>query len=332
MENISTRLISKSTEAFILGLEIYNKPTIRYRAEGFAFFICNAWELMLKAYLINRDGVDSIYFSDKPDRTISLESCIKKVFTNKHDPLRLNLERIIDLRNTSTHFITEDYESIYVPLFQACVINYVEKLQEFHNVDITKKVASSFLTLNLNVTDLSDDHIRAKYSKETAERLIRERNEVQGEISTENSVFSIPVETHLLLTKKEKDADLKVKFDKNASNNMAIVHDIKDANSIYIYPTKKVIALVNRRLKSKKIKPIKIVNGEKKEGIFNKFDFQLFVNFYHLKQDQKYCYHYEIANRYGYSIKTIDLIVNEIVKKPDIIIHIKNELEKSAKK
>lgn len=37
MENTSTRLINKSTEAFILGLEIYNKPTIKYRAEGFAF-------------------------------------------------------------------------------------------------------------------------------------------------------------------------------------------------------------------------------------------------------------------------------------------------------
>ena len=50
MENVSTRLVNKSVESFILGLEIYNKPTIKYRAEGFAFFISNAWELMLKAY------------------------------------------------------------------------------------------------------------------------------------------------------------------------------------------------------------------------------------------------------------------------------------------
>ncbi|HHR2778116.1 TPA: DUF3644 domain-containing protein [Listeria monocytogenes] len=31
-------LVKKSIEAFLLGLEIYNKPTIRYRVEGFSFF------------------------------------------------------------------------------------------------------------------------------------------------------------------------------------------------------------------------------------------------------------------------------------------------------
>ena len=40
MENLSNRLVGKSVEAFIMGLEIYNKPTIRYRVEGFSFFIC----------------------------------------------------------------------------------------------------------------------------------------------------------------------------------------------------------------------------------------------------------------------------------------------------
>ena len=44
LEDLSRRLIEKSIEAFILGLEIYNKPTIKYRIEGFSFFIVNAWE------------------------------------------------------------------------------------------------------------------------------------------------------------------------------------------------------------------------------------------------------------------------------------------------
>lgn len=52
MENLAKRLVDKSIEAFIMGLEIYNKPTIKYRIEGFSFFICNAWELMLKAELL----------------------------------------------------------------------------------------------------------------------------------------------------------------------------------------------------------------------------------------------------------------------------------------
>ena len=38
MEDLKKRLIEKSIEAFIMGLEIYNKPTIIYRIDVFSFF------------------------------------------------------------------------------------------------------------------------------------------------------------------------------------------------------------------------------------------------------------------------------------------------------
>ena len=60
------RLLEKSQEAFILAIELFNRPTIRYRVEGCAFFLCNAWELMLKAYLIKRDGYKSIFCTNVP--------------------------------------------------------------------------------------------------------------------------------------------------------------------------------------------------------------------------------------------------------------------------
>ena len=49
--NIIEKLIEKSKESFSMAIEIYNKPTIKYRVEGFSMFICNAWELMLKAHM-----------------------------------------------------------------------------------------------------------------------------------------------------------------------------------------------------------------------------------------------------------------------------------------
>ena len=52
MESLQDRLIEKSKEAFTMAIELYNKPTIKYRVEGFSMFICNAWELMLKAYMM----------------------------------------------------------------------------------------------------------------------------------------------------------------------------------------------------------------------------------------------------------------------------------------
>ncbi len=54
MKRLSRQLLGKSQEAFLLSLEIYNKPTIQYRLESFCFFFPNAWELMLKAYLLGK--------------------------------------------------------------------------------------------------------------------------------------------------------------------------------------------------------------------------------------------------------------------------------------
>ena len=38
MSELTDKLLEKSKEAFVLAIEIYNKPTIKYRVEGFAFF------------------------------------------------------------------------------------------------------------------------------------------------------------------------------------------------------------------------------------------------------------------------------------------------------
>ena len=123
MENLEERLLDKSKKkSFAMAIELYNKPTIKYRVEGFSLFVCNAWELMLKAYLLKTKGPESIYYKDNKNRTISLENAIKEVFTNNKDPLRINLEKIVELRNTSTHFITEEYEMVYVPLFSSLCI------------------------------------------------------------------------------------------------------------------------------------------------------------------------------------------------------------------
>lgn len=78
--------------------------------------------MLLKARLVQEGK--SIYYSDKPNRTISLSRCVSMVFTNDKDPIRKNLEIIINLRNTSTHFIIKEMDSIYFPFMQANVLNY----------------------------------------------------------------------------------------------------------------------------------------------------------------------------------------------------------------
>ena len=204
--NITEKLIDKSKEAFMMAIEVYNKPSIKYRVEGFSFFICNAWELMLKAYMINSMGNDSIYYKDNHNRTITLENCVKKVFTNDKDPLRKNLEKIIELRNTGPHFITEEYEMVYIPLFQAAVFNFIEKMQAFHNVDMTEIIPQNFLTLTVSYNALNVDEIRAKYPKEIAEKLIGVSDGLKPVIDENNDRFAIRIDHRYYITKDKNSA------------------------------------------------------------------------------------------------------------------------------
>lgn len=61
-DHVAKRLLDKSKEAFALAVELYNRPTLRYHAEACSIFLCNAWELMLKAHLIEEEGLEAIYY------------------------------------------------------------------------------------------------------------------------------------------------------------------------------------------------------------------------------------------------------------------------------
>lgn len=310
MDDLIKRLSEKSIEAFILGLEIYNKPTIKYRIEGFSFFIVNAWELMLKATLLKRG--ESIYYPDKPDRTLSVEAVIRKIYTDKNTRIRLNLEKIIELRNISTHYITEDYEVKYAPLFQACVLNFVNEIQRFHGIDITQYIAQNFLTISARYEPLTNEEIKIKYSPEIAEKLIKQSNEIDV-LSAEykSDKFAINIKQNLYITKKKAEADFIVGIDSHADAKVAIVKDMKDPSDTHKYSYKNVITAVKERLNRKNIR-LGYAAG------FNEYVLNLVISFYNVKQNPKYSYEHVIGNQhsYTYSQQFIDFILEEIGKNP----------------
>lgn len=311
MDEIKQKLVDKSIEAFIMGLEIYNKPTIKYRIEGFSFFICNAWELMLKAELLNRN--EDIYYSDKSGRTLSLEPTIKKIYSDKNTRVRLNLEKIIELRNISTHFITEDYEAKYAPLFQACVLNFVNEIKRFHNIDISNYISQNFLTITANYEPLSNEQIRLKYPPEIAERFIQQSNQIDVLTQEYDSdKFAIPIKQNLYITKKKDEADFVIAMASESPNKVAIVKELKDPANTHKYAFNNVIAVVNNRLSKSNIK-LGYKNG------FNSYVLNLFIEFYDIKSDNKYSYKHSLGNStsYTYSERLIDFIINEIKKNPD---------------
>lgn len=313
------KMLEKSQEAFLLAIEIYNKPTIKYRLEGFAFFICNAWELLLKSYIIKNNGKDSIYYKDKSNRTITLTDCIKKIFTNEKDPTRKNLEIIVDLRNTSTHYIIKEMENIYLPFLQANTLNYSQKLFDFFNIDITKNIDTSFLSLVTNNSSLNDNEILSTYGNEIFNKYKKLQTETNTLLENENNnKLAINVNLNLKVVKNKKDAQLTFSIAKNAEDAIYIVDKIKDINTTYPYSQKLARETIMKNLRRKNI-----------EVNLHQTNFNLICDKYNLKNTEDYFYYHNISKRYMCSQKLIDFVTDLLLKEPNLIEKLK--LEKQNK-
>jgi len=322
------RLIEKSKEAFVMAIEIYNRPTLKYRVEGFSFFICNAWELMLKAKILRDDGRDAIFYKDKPGRTKDLERCIAMVFTNRKSPLRKNLEDIIRLRNTSTHFIVEEHEQIYIDLFQSCVRNFDEKMSEFHGANMSDVVPPHFLSLAMNANPVTPEIIRAKYPPEIAEKFLFDKAAIeQEELFQSSQEYSIVIKTELAIVRDVEKADFTVAYDSTSTSGIRTAKVFQDPSTTHPLTVSQIIKQVNRRLNREGIS-LKVRGEEKK---FTQADWTLFMKFYDLKEKKEYGYKHQLGTKSEqctYSFRTVEMIVQKILENPDSII---DDLKKAIK-
>ena len=332
MEDLERRLKDKAIEAFLLAIEIYNKQTIKYRVEGFSFFIINAWELLLKSYIIRRDGNKAIYYKDNPGRTLSLENCIKKVFTNEKDPLRINLERIIELRNTSTHFITPEYESLYLPLFQANVDNFSDKLHDLLNEELVQYVSESFLRLPTSVCTIQPEQIRAKYTDAVSARFIELNNKISEQQGKLGSRFAISIVHTYKITKKDGADVEKIRISKDGEP-AKIIDRPKDFSSTHPYTANKAIEKLNALLRRSSVE----VYFRGNRTTLNKSHLTNLNRSYGVKNNQDFCYTNTLYKnpQYSYSQALIDILYEELRKHPkDLLDRVADEykLAQSKKK
>ncbi|SDU78236.1 Protein of unknown function [Arcanobacterium phocae] len=325
--DLQNELLDKSQELFTLAVELYNRPTIKYHAEGCAIFLCSAWELMLKAEICKRSGNKALFYSGT-GRTLSLSDCLKKIFTNENDPLRKNMDKVIELRNTSTHFITMEYEIFYGPILQACVSNYAEKIEELHGRCMSDIMPENYLNLSVNRTVVDEDKVRAKYSPEIAEKLLLQYNSITQDIGEGNERYASFYQTNLIVVKNPKKADLAVRLYSESEAGLAIGKQLINPSEKYIYTYNKACHAISKRIRKSDI--IFLYKG-KPQDRFNSFHFKQFVDFYDMKNDLRFAFNRATRGEepaYIYSEQVIQFVVEEIRKNPKIIDLLVNKQNK----
>ncbi len=184
-----------------------------------------------------------------------MSNCIKNIFTNDKDPVRKNLEIMLGLRNTATHFIIKEMDSVYLPFMQANVLNYSQKLFTFFNRDITEKINSSFLTLVINSEEMSEEDILSKYGKNIFNKYNKMKIDAQTIIqNNQNEKLAIRIDLNLKIVKKNRE-DAQILFLESqmmVKKNVRIIKELKDTNLTHCYNQKRVREIVSSNLKRKR--------------------------------------------------------------------------------
>ena len=171
--DLKARLLDKSIEAYVFALETINRLTVQYRLESFCYLFCNAWELLLKAKLLDdEDDPEAIYYTTqtgKPKRSLSLRDCLKRIMPTQNDPTRRNLERIEELRDESVHLVIGHIPSDVMCLFQAGVINYHRHLSRWFGESLVDRYPIGMLSIMYDrgpeQWDMTDQRLRRQLAR-----------------------------------------------------------------------------------------------------------------------------------------------------------------------
>lgn len=148
----------------LAAIEVYNKPSFAHREDSFAILAVSAWELLLKARILQLDGnrlAALLEYENRPNAngtktrrqrrrnrsgnhvTIGLFKALDLLVQHYGDDLptalRSNLEVLVEMRDNSVHFFNSASSLIHRlhEVAAACVKNYVHASQRWFALDLS---------------------------------------------------------------------------------------------------------------------------------------------------------------------------------------------------
>ncbi len=163
--SIKQELISKSQEAALASVQIFNNPLITFKSEMFIVNIVIAWTYLLHAYYRSQ-GIDYRYFEvqdsgrkryDKTKNGASkyweLERCLNDDSSPVEKNATNNLRFLIGLRHEIEHQMTTRIDDALSARFQAACLNYNDLIKQLFG---ELKGIDKHLSFSLQFTSLSD--------------------------------------------------------------------------------------------------------------------------------------------------------------------------------
>jgi hypothetical protein len=165
--SIKTELLTKSREAMLTSVQIFNNPNIQFKSESFIVLTIIAWTYMLHAYY-RKKQIEYRYYEQhgkrkKFDKTKNgahkyweLERCLNDVNCPIDNVAKLNLKFLIGLRHEIEHQMTTKIDDFLSARFQACCLNYNKYIKELFE---DKLGIDKHLSFSLQFSSIDEEHV-----------------------------------------------------------------------------------------------------------------------------------------------------------------------------
>lgn len=232
MKSRSRTLADKSVEAMLAAIEVYNKPTFSYREESFAILATNAWELLLKARLLQlgsnklaailryerRKRADGT-LSEKQYRATSRSGAnlsvglfraadrLRDDFGDKIPAaVRDNLELLCEIRDNAVHFMNKglDLAKLVQEIGTASLKNYLALCRQWFGIDLSQH---NFFLMPLAFVGAGTSATAVTLNSDERKLLAYLKNQVSQDPTSDGDDYGVAVRLSLKFTRsKNPDA------------------------------------------------------------------------------------------------------------------------------
>ena len=264
--SVKNELITKSREAMLCAVQIFNNPNVVFKSESFIVLSNIAWTYVMHSYFKER-GIDYRYYKqigqrkryDKTKRGSfkywELERCLDDDKCPIGSTSKLNLKFLIGLRHEIEHQMTTRLDDYLSARFQACCLNYNHCIKELFGDEYG---IDKYLSFSLQFSSITEEH--AKQLKEFSDlpkNIAAYINNYDDNVPYDE--FNNPQYSYRVLY-VPKTANRKGQADKVIEFISYDSPEAEGLNKEYVY--------IKDREKPKSL-PSKIINEMKKKGFIN---------------------------------------------------------------
>ena len=254
-------LVEKSLDACLAAIEIYNKPNFQYREEAFSILVINAWELLLKARIVqqnsgslrsievreprvNKDGSKSKLQQRKLNRsgnsmTISLNRAAGLVRSYSANGIDVrcaeNLNLLQEIRDNAIHLynVSPGLGKRIQEVGSATLKNFVAAAEKWFGIDVARY---NFYLMPLAFHTPSEivESLRSDKQPKAVRRLLDHIEEAERQNPpNDDSMFSVTMEVQLKFVRTAGQDALPVRLVHGDPNAVAVTISEDDVRKHY---------------------------------------------------------------------------------------------------